>query len=103
MKEIIQQKPEANRAVLILAKALQFPMPAIRSGLLRMNQISPKKMDGVPSPTLYNAVSGNRQTKKAQELIASVLGLEVGELFPPDEKPLRTGTGSDTGLHNEAM
>jgi len=78
-----------NRVVLEALKNLGFTMPQIRKALLDLNNIkisvlssSAANHGAHPSTASFSTViSGKRTCKKAQQVIARVLGLSETELF----------------------
>jgi hypothetical protein len=77
-----------NRVVLEALKNLGFTMPQIRKALLDLNDIkisvlsSSANHESHPSTASFSTViSGKRTCKKAQQVIARVLGLSETELF----------------------
>lgn len=87
VKNILQGQSNRNRAVLHVCRELEFPLPSIRSALVKLNTIELQETAGdvVSVATLSNALHGRRhkgpQAKVARKLLADSLGLNVEELF----------------------
>lgn len=85
LNKIIQGEKNRNRAALRCLKEIGFPLPNIRSGLIKMNNIKMLTLahdHKVKSTTLYNTVKGLRPNPEAQQISANALDLDVNELYP---------------------
>ncbi|MBN2061413.1 MAG: hypothetical protein JW882_13455 [Deltaproteobacteria bacterium] len=87
LNKIIQAESNRNRALLICAKTLGYPLINIRRALFVLNDVKIQDLgcEEVSVPTLYNVKNGSRGSgevsMKGKEILAGHLGLEADELF----------------------
>lgn len=91
--KILQTQKHRNRAALQAMRELGFSMPCIRRALIRLNEISIKRLHddsngGMPitAVTIYNTLGGARRNRVAMKAIAQALHLDVEDLFPPNKR-----------------
>lgn len=71
-----------NRTGLRALQEIGYSMPCIRKALLDLNNVRLKDLaDGVSIVTLSNVIRGVNNNKRAKEMIAQALNLNVKELF----------------------
>ena len=75
-------------------RRLGYSMPQIRAALLKLHGVrifQVSREHEVPRTTLYSAMSGQRATPRAREILSGVVGVPEDLMFPPEERQSRRG------------
>jgi len=81
-----KKKPgNRNRAAFMCLRDLGFSLPAVRGGLIKINNIKVSdlaKGKEVTAPTIYAVAYGTRKNQHGRDILSKALSMDVKELFP---------------------